>query len=102
MAAPSVQARQWGGQRGPPHPIPWAPSLRGALEVIRQHHERFDGHGYPDGLAGEQISLAARIVAVVDVWDALTSDRAHRPAWPPDRALRHLVAAGAPISTPTA
>ena len=69
-----------------------APSLRGALEVIRQHHERFDGHGYPDGLAGEQISLAARIVAVVDVWDALTSDRAYRPAWPPDRALRHLVA----------
>jgi HD-GYP domain-containing protein (c-di-GMP phosphodiesterase class II) len=69
-----------------------APSLRPALEVIRQHHERFDGHGYPDGLAGEQISLAARIVAVVDVWDALTSDRAYRPAWPPDRALRHLVA----------
>jgi HD domain-containing protein len=56
------------------------------LEVIRQHHERFDGHGYPDGLAGEEISLAARIVAVVDVWDALTSDRAYRPAWPPNRA----------------
>ena len=69
-----------------------APSLRDALTVIRQHHERFDGHGYPDGLAGEQISLAARIVAVVDVWDALTSDRAYRPAWPPDRALRHLEA----------
>jgi HD-GYP domain-containing protein (c-di-GMP phosphodiesterase class II) len=67
-----------------------APSLRGALEVIRQHHEHFDGHGYPDGLAGEEISLAARIVAVVDVWDALTSDRAYRAAWPPDRALRHL------------
>jgi HD-GYP domain-containing protein (c-di-GMP phosphodiesterase class II) len=67
-----------------------APSLRGALEVIRQHHERYDGGGYPDGLAGEQISLAARIVAVADVWDALTSDRAYRPAWPPDRALRHL------------
>jgi hypothetical protein len=69
-----------------------APSLRGALEVIRQHHERFDGHGYPDGLAGEQISLAARIVAVVDVWDALPSDRAYRPAWPADRALGHLAA----------
>ena len=67
---------------GPPH--------CDALAVIRQHHERFDGTGYPDGLAGEQISLAARIVAVVDVWDALTSDRAYRPAWPPDRALRHL------------
>jgi HD-GYP domain-containing protein (c-di-GMP phosphodiesterase class II) len=69
-----------------------APSLRDALAVIRQHHERFDGHGYPDGLAGEEISLAARIVAVADVWDALTSDRAYRAAWPPDRALRHLQA----------
>jgi len=69
-----------------------APSLRDALAVIRQHHERFDGQGYPDGLAGQQISLAARIVAVADVWDALTSDRAYRPAWPPDRALRHLEA----------
>jgi len=69
-----------------------APSLRDALSVIRQHHERYDGQGYPDGLAGEQISLAARIVAVVDVWDALTSDRAYRAAWPPDRALRHLEA----------
>jgi HD-GYP domain-containing protein (c-di-GMP phosphodiesterase class II) len=69
-----------------------APSLRDALEVIRQHHERYDGTGYPDGLAGEEISLAARIVAVADVWDALTSDRAYRPAWPPDRALAHLEA----------
>ncbi|MDF2740736.1 MAG: Metal-dependent phosphohydrolase, subdomain, partial [Actinomycetia bacterium] len=60
--------------------------------MIRQHHERYDGGGYPDGLAGEEISLAARIVAVADVWDALTSDRAYRPAWPPDRALRHLEA----------
>jgi HD-GYP domain-containing protein (c-di-GMP phosphodiesterase class II) len=67
-----------------------APSLRDALAVIRQHHERYDGGGYPDGLAGEEISLAARIVAVADVWDALTSDRAYRAAWPPDRALRHL------------
>jgi HD-GYP domain-containing protein (c-di-GMP phosphodiesterase class II) len=67
-----------------------APSLRDALTVIRQHHERYDGSGYPDGLAGDDISLAARIVAVADVWDALTSDRAYRPAWPPDRALRHL------------
>jgi HD-GYP domain-containing protein (c-di-GMP phosphodiesterase class II) len=69
-----------------------APSLRDALTVIREHHERYDGRGYPDGLAGEEISLAARIVAVADVWDALTSDRAYRPAWPPDRALRHLEA----------
>lgn len=69
-----------------------APSLRDALAVIRQHHERYDGQGYPDGLAGEEISLYARIVAVADVWDALTSDRAYRAAWPPDRALGHLEA----------
>jgi HD-GYP domain-containing protein (c-di-GMP phosphodiesterase class II) len=69
-----------------------APSLRDALAVIRPHHERYDGEGYPDGLAGEEISLFARIVAVADVWDALTSDRAYRPAWPPDRALGHLEA----------
>jgi HD-GYP domain-containing protein (c-di-GMP phosphodiesterase class II) len=67
-----------------------APSLRDALAVIREHHERYDGGGYPDGLAGEEITLPARIVAVADVWDALTSDRAYRPAWPPDRALRHM------------
>jgi HD-GYP domain-containing protein (c-di-GMP phosphodiesterase class II) len=69
-----------------------APSLRDALTVIRQHHERYDGRGYPGGLAAEEISLAARIVAVADVWDALTSDRAYRPPWPPDRALAHLEA----------
>jgi HD-GYP domain-containing protein (c-di-GMP phosphodiesterase class II) len=69
-----------------------APSLRDALEVIRQHHERYGGGGYPDGLAGDEISLAARIVAVADVWDALTSDRAYRAAWPPDRALRQMEA----------
>ncbi|HEV2871717.1 MAG TPA: HD-GYP domain-containing protein [Actinomycetota bacterium] len=69
-----------------------APSLRDALTVIRQHHERYDGRGYPDGLGGEEISLNARVVAVADVWDALTSDRAYRPAWPPDRALALLEA----------
>lgn len=57
-----------------------APSLRPALSVVRHHHERWDGAGYPDGLAGEQIPLQARIAAVADVWDALTSDRAYRPA----------------------
>jgi hypothetical protein len=55
-----------------------APSLRGALEVIRQHHERYDGGGYPDGLAGEEISLAARIVAVADV----STRAAWTPPWP--------------------
>lgn len=70
-----------------------APSLHGALDMIRHHHERFDGTGYPDRLADHGIPLLARIVAVADVWDALTSERAYRAAWQPDRALAHLVAA---------
>jgi HD-GYP domain-containing protein (c-di-GMP phosphodiesterase class II) len=69
-----------------------APSLRDALVVVRHHHERVDGTGYPDGLASEAIPFAARIVAVADVWDALTSDRAYRPAWDPPTALAHILA----------
>jgi HD-GYP domain-containing protein (c-di-GMP phosphodiesterase class II) len=69
-----------------------APSLSGALSVVRHHHERWDGGGYPDGLAGETIPLQARMAAVADVWDALTSDRAYRPAWSAQRALDHIVA----------
>jgi len=56
------------------------------LEVIRHHHERWDGSGYPDGLAGEEIPLLARILAVADVYDAVTSERAYRPAWSPEEA----------------
>jgi len=51
-----------------------------ALAVVGWHHERWDGKGYPDGLAGAAIPLAPRIVAVCDALDAMTSDRAHRPA----------------------
>jgi hypothetical protein len=69
-----------------------APSLRAALSVVRHHHERWDGRGYPDGLAGEAIPLPARIAAVADVWDALTSDRAYRAAWSAHRALDHIIA----------
>jgi putative nucleotidyltransferase with HDIG domain len=54
--------------------------LQGAAAVIRSHHERWDGQGYPDGLAGEQIPLAARVFSVADVLDALTTDRPYRPA----------------------
>jgi ribonuclease P protein subunit RPR2 len=61
----------------------------GAL-VIRYHHERWDGSGYPDGLTGESIPLGARIVAVADVYDALTSDRPYRPALPRPAALSYL------------
>jgi HD-GYP domain-containing protein (c-di-GMP phosphodiesterase class II) len=69
-----------------------APSLHDALDVVRHHHERWDGSGYPDRLVREEIPLTARIGAVADVWDALTSDRAYRPAWPADEALPYIVA----------
>ncbi len=64
--------------------------LRPALDIPYCHHEKWDGTGYPRGLKGEQIPLAARIFAVVDVWDALRSDRPYRPAWPADRALDYI------------
>jgi HD-GYP domain-containing protein (c-di-GMP phosphodiesterase class II) len=64
--------------------------LRPALEIPYYHHERWDGSGYPQGLKGEQIPLAARIFAVVDVWDAVTSDRPYRKAWTSKKALDHI------------
>jgi HD-GYP domain-containing protein (c-di-GMP phosphodiesterase class II) len=73
------------------HIVSRTPSLREAAPAIRWHHERLDGSGYPDGLAGDQIPLEARIVAVADVWDALTSDRVYRNAWTPS-AARDLLA----------
>ena len=53
-----------------------------AKEIVRWHHERWDGSGYPDGLAGEDIPLSARIMAVTDVFDALTTERVYKPAMP--------------------
>ncbi|TMC56054.1 MAG: HD-GYP domain-containing protein [Chloroflexi bacterium] len=64
--------------------------LRGALDIPHHHHEKWDGTGYPCGLKGEQIPLAARIFAVVDVWDALRSDRPYRPGWPEPKVLDHI------------
>ncbi|MCR4433167.1 MAG: GAF domain-containing protein [Caldiserica bacterium] len=64
--------------------------LRPALDIPYCHHEKWDGTGYPRGLKGEQIPLAARIFAVVDVWDALTSDRPYRGAWPKEKALEYI------------
>lgn len=64
--------------------------LEGAREVIEFHHEKFDGTGYLRGLRGEEIPLAARIFAVVDVFDALTSARAYKEAWPLEQALRSI------------
>lgn len=64
--------------------------LRPAIDIPYCHHERWDGQGYPRGLKGEQIPLAARIFAVVDVFDALTSERPYRPAWTRERAEAYI------------
>jgi HD-GYP domain-containing protein (c-di-GMP phosphodiesterase class II) len=66
------------------------PNFAPVLEIPYYHHERWDGSGYPTGLEGEQIPLAARIFAVVDVWDALCSDRPYRRAWTEERALTYI------------
>ena len=64
--------------------------LRPALDIPYCHHEKWDGTGYPRCLRGEQIPLAARLFAVVDVWDALCSDRPYRKAWEQGRVLDHI------------
>jgi len=64
--------------------------LRPALEIPYCHHEKWDGTGYPRGLKGEQIPLAARIFAVIDVWDALSSERPYRKAWPQEKVFEHI------------
>jgi putative two-component system response regulator len=64
--------------------------LRPALEIPLNHHENWDGAGYPRGLKGEEIPLAARLFAVIDVWDALTSNRPYRPAWSETDALTYI------------
>jgi HD-GYP domain-containing protein (c-di-GMP phosphodiesterase class II) len=64
--------------------------LAPALDIPWCHHEKWDGTGYPRGLRGEEIPLPARIFAVVDVYDALTSDRPYRAAWPHERALAYI------------
>jgi HD-GYP domain-containing protein (c-di-GMP phosphodiesterase class II) len=80
------------------HPVIGAQIVSGiefmeqAVEVVRSHHERWDGHGYPDALAGEEIPLSARVFAVADVLDALTTDRPYRPA-SPLAVARQMIAA---------
>jgi PAS domain S-box-containing protein len=64
--------------------------LRPALDIPYCHHEKWDGSGYPRGLKGEQIPLAARLFAMVDVWDALRSDRPYRQGWPEDKVREHI------------
>jgi putative two-component system response regulator len=67
--------------------FPWS-----VKPAVRYHHERLDGSGYPEGLMGEEIPLAARIVAVADVMAAMTADRSYRQALPQEEALAELTA----------
>lgn len=66
--------------------------LNRAIPIVECHHERWDGRGYPNGLAGEDIPLAARIFSVVDAYDALTSNRPYRQAMRPEEACREILA----------
>jgi response regulator RpfG family c-di-GMP phosphodiesterase len=64
--------------------------LRPALDIPYCHHERWDGTGYPRGLKGEQIPLAARIFTIVDTWDALLTSRRYREAWSREKVRDHI------------
>ncbi|WP_171267051.1 HD domain-containing phosphohydrolase [Oceanidesulfovibrio marinus] len=80
-------------RRHPEYAHEWlsaVPYLQPAMTIPYCHHERWDGKGYPQGLSGEDIPFAARIFAVVDVWDALISDRPYRQAWPTEKATAYI------------
>jgi putative two-component system response regulator len=64
--------------------------IRAAADIAMYHHERWDGSGYPRGLAGAEIPLLGRIAAVADVFDALTSERPYKQAWPLEQAAEHI------------
>jgi PAS domain S-box-containing protein len=84
--------------RGLLSPIPF---LRPAIDVPYCHHEKWDGTGYPRGLKGEEIPLAARVFAVVDVWDALRSDRPYRHRWSEEETLQYIRAQSGKHFDPT-
>jgi PAS domain S-box-containing protein len=85
---------EWGVmRRHPGYALEWLSPvafLRPALDIPYCHHEKWDGTGYPRGLAGEQIPASARLFAAVDVWDALRSDRPYRVGWAEGRVVEHL------------
>ncbi len=68
-----------------------APLVKVAFEICRWHHERYDGNGYPDGLKGEEIPIAAQVVALADVYDALISKRCYKKAYSHDEALKMIL-----------
>ena len=68
-----------------------APLVKVASEICRWHHERYDGHGYPDGLKGEEIPISAQVVALADVYDALTSERCYKKAYSHEESLKMIL-----------
>ena len=64
--------------------------LKPSIDIPSAHHEKWDGSGYPQGLKGEAIPLAARFFAVIDVWDALIHPRIYKSAWPEEKVLAHI------------
>jgi len=91
-------------QRHPTYAYEWLSSiafLRPALDIPHCHHEHWNGTGYPRGLKGDQIPLAARIFTAVDIWDALRSDRPYRPGWPEEQVRRHLEELSGSLLDPT-
>jgi putative nucleotidyltransferase with HDIG domain len=94
LKADQLTDKEW--QKMRQHPV-WAFEmlssiryLQPALDIPYCHHEKWDGTGYPRGLKGEQIPIAARIFAVADVWDAITSDRPYRKGWSGEAALKYI------------
>ncbi|MBA4383548.1 MAG: hypothetical protein C0410_02310 [Anaerolinea sp.] len=65
--------------------------LQGVIDIPYCHHEKWDGTGYPRGLSGNDIPIAARLFAIIDVWDALASDRPYRAAWSPSKIYQHII-----------
>lgn len=88
----NLTPEEWAVMRG--HPVSGAEicghlkTLGPVLPIIRHHHERWDGSGYPDGLRGETIPLMARVLQVADIFDALTSERCYKSAYTPKQAIR--------------
>ena len=74
--------------------------LKPAVDIPYCHHERWDGSGYPRGLKGLQIPIAARIFAVVDVWEAMRTEKPHNPAWPYEVALEYIRKAAGELFDP--
>ena len=67
------------------------PLVKIAYQICRWHHERYDGKGYPDGLVGDQIPISAQVVSLADVYDALTSKRVYKDAYPHKKALQMIM-----------